>query len=355
MKHSLDRRIAAPLVGLLFALTGWNPPPVLAGTVSAAVTTLIAQPQTLEETMPVYGSVEPDPQASQGLSTAHGGLVTRLWVGLGQVVPAGTPLVTLKTDPAARRDYALAEAQLAFARKNLAQVEALFAQQLATKADLAKAKQGQQDAKSALAALDRNGANLAEQTLRAPHDAIVTRINATTGDRLPAGSQILTLSARHRLWVTLGIEPEDSARIHPGMAVTIQPVFGGHAPVTATIDQVHALINPRTRLVDALVRLKNTQTTGLLAGMAVTARIVLAAHHGIVLPESAIRQDAAGDSVFVVRQGHAVRVSVRTGARAGGRVLITQGLEAGAAVVIVGVDQLQDGMAVRDTPAGGTQ
>ncbi|MEJ2061565.1 MAG: efflux RND transporter periplasmic adaptor subunit, partial [Gammaproteobacteria bacterium] len=224
--------------------------------VRAWVKTAPVTQRNLQETLTVYGEVRPDPEQVTGISAAHGGEVTRLWVGLGQVVEPGQQLLELTTDPAARRAYEQARAQVAYARKNLEQVKGLFGQQLATRAELAKAQQELANARSSLQAEVRLGANRAHQIIRAPQAAIVTRVNVAPGDRVQAGASLLTLGARAHLWVTLGIEPEDARRVRSGMNVDLTPVFDDAVHIKARIAQVHAVINPKTRLVDAVVKLQ---------------------------------------------------------------------------------------------------
>jgi len=320
---------------------------------SALVKTTRATEGTLAAQLTAYGTVKPDPGHIKGISVAHGGLVTRLWVGRGQVVKAGQRLLELSTDPQSRRDYDQAKAKLAFARKNLDQVRSLFQQQLATHADLAKAKQDLSNAKSSLRALRRNGANRAHEVIKADEDAVVTSLKVSPGDRVGTGSLLLTLGARNRLWVSLGIEPEDSQQVHPGMPVRLHPVFAPDRTIHAKVAQVHALINPQTRLVDAVIKLQGKQTAPLVPGMHVVGAITTRQVHGVIVPVQSVLHDHNGAYLFVVRQHRAHRVTVQTGIERDGRVVITRGLQQGQTVVTQGNYELKDGMAVRTRQAGG--
>lgn len=314
---------------------------------SVLVQTTQATEGALTARLTAYGTVKPDPGHIKGVSVAHGGLVTRLWVGRGQVVKAGQPLLELTTDPQSRRDYDQAKAQLAFARKNLAQVRALFHQQLATQADLAKAQQDLSNAESNLKALHRNGADRASEVIKADEDAVVTSLKVAPGDRVGAGSLLLTLGARNQLWVSLGIEPEDSRQVRPGMAVRIHPIFAPDRTIRAKVAQVHALINPQTRLVDVVVKLQGKQTEPLVPGMHVIGSIATRQIHGVIVPARCVLQDQQGSYLFVVRQHRAHRRAVQTGIERDGRIVITSGLRAGQTVVTQGNYELKDGMAIR--------
>ncbi|AOU98907.1 hypothetical protein BI364_13920 [Acidihalobacter yilgarnensis] len=327
-------------------------PPDTQPTPSVLIETGQVRNQSVGEYLTVYGQVVPDPERVIGVSAAHGGQVTQLRVGLGQQVTAGQILLQLATDPTARLAYEQARAQVAYAHKNLAQVKALFAEQLATRAELAKAEQQLTNARNALQAQRRLGANHAEQIIRAPQDAIVTQLNVAAGDRVQAGAALLALGARHRLWIKLGIEPEDVARLHPGMMVALQPVFGTKAPFRATLSQVHAVINPATHLVDAIAPLSGNITHGLIPGMWMRGHITLVRHPALTVPQSAVLHDAHGAYLFAVTAEHrARRIDVTTGLTQDGRIAVQgRGLHAGQTIVTVGNYELDNGMSVRLAP-----
>lgn len=309
--------------------------------------------QQIENNLTVYGQVTPNPEHVMGISAAHGGQVTRLWVGLGQKVKAGQALLQLTTDPTARLAYEQSRAQVAYARKNLNQVKGLYAEKLATRSDLAKAEQQLANANSALNAQRRLGANHAVQIIRAPQDAIVTRLNIAVGDRVQAGTALMALGARHHLWIRLGIEPEDATHLHSGMAVVLQPVFAPTQPLHAQLSQVHAVINPNTHLVDAIAPVSGTATRGLLPGMWMRGYITLTSQMALTVPRSAVLHDAQGAYLFVVSKNLvAHRMEVNTGLVQGDWIAVSgKQLSAGEEVVTVGNYELEDGMPVRLAPA----
>ena len=305
--------------------------------------------QMIKENLTVYGQVTPNPEHVVGISAAHSGQVTRLWVGLGQQVTAGQALLQLTTDPKARLAYEQAQAQVAYAKKKFKQEQSLFSEQLATQAELAKAKQQLTNARSALRAQRRLGANHTKQIIRAPQDAIVTHLNIAAGDRVQAGAPLLALGARHHLWITLGIEPEDVTRLHSGMEVTVQPVFKSTKPLKTHLTQVHAVINPATHLVDAIAPLSGSVTRQLVPGMWVRGHITLSNHKALTVPQSAVLRDAHGNYIFIVtKNNRAKRINVNTGLSQGDRIAISSDeLHAGETVVTVGNYELDNGISVR--------
>ena len=302
--------------------------------------------RTLDETLTVYGKVEPDPERLHALATLTAGEVTRLFVGLGQRVAAGQPLLGLTTAPQSRMAYAQARARVDSAKTQLAQSEGLFQEQLATRADVANAQQALRNAQAELAALVAQGAGKVARVLRAPEAAVVTQLDVTPGALVQPGQPLLMLGAQDHVWVRLGLEPEDAARVRAGMAVRLVPVFGGRA-TAARIAQVHAVINPATHLVDAVARLRGQAAIALVPGSWMRGVIQVRMRHVLAVQRSAVLADARGDYVFVVADGRAHRVAVRTGIEQQGWIEVQGALHAGQAVVTAGNYELHDGMAVR--------
>ena len=332
--------LAACLLPLLAAAAPANAPRVQVTTAPAAL-------RTLAEDITVYGKVEPDPERLRALTTLRPGEITRLWVGLGQRVAAGQRLLEIATAPQSRMAYAQAQGKVASARIQLQQNEDLFKQQLSTRSDLANARQALANAEAELKALARQGAGMSSDVLRAPEAAVVTQLDVAPGAQVQAGQPLLMLGAQRHVWVRMGLEPEEVARVRAGMPVRLQPVFGHDGAIAAQIAQVHAVINPATHLVDAVVRLEGDAAAGLVPGSWMRGAIRLQTRRTLAVPRSAVLGDRAGSYVFVVVAGRARRVAVRTGIESDGLIAVSGRLAAGDMVVTAGNYELSDGMPVR--------
>jgi multidrug efflux pump subunit AcrA (membrane-fusion protein) len=69
----------------------------------------------------------------------------------------------------------------------------------------------------------------------------------------------------------------------------------------------------------------------------------------LTVPAQAVSRTADGDRVFVLHDGVAREQTVQTGARSDGRILITDGLQAGDTVIVTPHPALADGTAVQPT------
>lgn len=305
---------------------------------------------SLQETITAYGVVRADPDAINAFNAEHPVIVSRLWITTGQKVAKGDRLVTLNTAPSARMAYRQAAAALDYARDDLERKRRLLKQQLATRADVASARKALQDARASLDVQQALGNDTGQQVLRAPYAGVVTSLAVTPGERLQGGAAILNLTRRDRLVVRLGVEPEEASSVPPGGDVRLTPLFGQGPAIAASVDRVQGIVDPKTRLVDVLVRLSDAQTDHLLPGMQLRGRITLSRRRTLAVPRSAVLTDAAGSYLFVVQDHHARRVDVDTGIRTERWVGVSgHGLSAGDRVVTEGNYELTDGARVRET------
>jgi len=334
-------RLYVLLIGL-FSLS-----PAVAQTPSVLVDTAPVVTREMAETLTVFGVLAPDPDQVLSLSLSHAGLINRVWVRLGQRVSSGDQLLELVTAPGARMQYLQAQSTVDFARRERDRQRRLLSEQLATKAQVDAADKTLQDAKASLDALRRQGLDVTRETLRAPVDGIVTRLDVSQGQRVQAGSTAMLIAAEKRLIARLGVEPEDLARVKPGIAVDITSVFVPEVRVGSTIREVHAMIDPATHLVEVLAAIPEQQVDHLVLGSHILGRITLASHEALVVPRSAVLNDGGNAYVFTVDAGSARRVAVQTGVEAGDLLEVSGGLQAGDVVVTSGNYELSDGMAVR--------
>lgn len=323
-----------------------------------------AQPSVLVETVPVvskqvsqtisaYGAIEPDPDALTVVALPRAGLVTRLHVRLGERVIAGDPLLELDTAPGTRMQYAQAQAALSYAEGQLRRTRQLFAEQLATRDQLANAERALDDAKAQLNALRQVGANQNRQTIRAVSDGIVTGLSVSTGDRVAADTPALFLASAAGLVVRFGIEPEDARRIPENAKLEMVSIFQNDLRVQGQIEKVSAMINPSTRLVDAIALIPENAVGQVTLGSVMQADIQLSAQDALVVPRSAVLRDQDGAYVFVVEKDQARRVSVEIVYESATETGVHGGLKAGDSVVRTGNYVLNDGAMVRTSAGGG--
>jgi len=107
------------------------------------------------------------------------------------------------------------------------------------------------------------------------------------------------------------------------------------------------MVNPKTRLVDVLIRIPGAAAGSLVLGETMQGVITLRRDSALAVPRSAVLHGAQGDYVFLVQGRKAHRVLITAGLHDRGWVGVDGGLREGDAVVTLGNYELSNGMSVR--------
>ena len=345
MKFPYRRHGLALLAGLLV--------PAVTLAASVAVVTRPLHKRNLQEDITAYGKVIADPAEVRTISTLEMGRVTRLDVTLGEKVARGQVLLEITPTPQAHNAWMKARHALASAHAKWVQTRDLYRQRLATRADLAAARQQYDNAKADLQSLRAQGASGRMRKVRAPHAAIVTKVQVQPDAVVQAGQPLLELGDSDHLRVRLGLEPEDASRVDTGDGVTLSSVFGDQGrKINAKVNRIQGMVDPTTHLVDALVDLDGKNAQGLTIGSWLVGKVHVRTLDPWSVPRSAVLSDAGGDYLYIVEKGHARRIKVDVLLQtARWTAVASPQLHAGEAVVVSGNYELSDGDAVRETGA----
>jgi RND family efflux transporter MFP subunit len=315
------------------------------------VTTTAPRQQTFHDTVEAWGNAVGDPHHARAISLAHGGQIIAVTVAAGQTVSRGQPLLTITPDPATRSAYQQAQSALTLAQGELARIQQLASQRLATQSQLATARKALSDAQAALEAQRALGGGSAQETVDAPADGVVTALSVGLGERVAANAPLLSFTPAHALVAQLGVQPESGAKLHAGMPVQLHSVYGPAASFVGTLRMVGGSVDPQTHLLDAQVELPAEASATLVAGAAMDARIHTDDFTAWAVPRSAVLHDEHGDYLFQVERGHAKRVDVSLRSPDGETVGVQGPLDARAPVIVLGVYELNDGDAVQEQGA----
>lgn len=316
---------------------------------SVYVKTVAVKTQQISATLDAYGKITPSNDETTVLSVSHAGIITRVWVRLGQKIERGAKLIDLDTSPAARADYQQAQTAVTYARQALARQKRLKAEQLTTSDQVNAASRVLKDAEDRLTALKKLGQSKGHEVLTAPLDGVITRLDVMQGQRIQADATTVQIASEDHLKAVLGVEPADAKRIKIGDSVSLEQIFARSGSVSGQVENIHAMINPATRLVDVLVEIPEKSTELLMIGGVVKGKISLSAYQALTVPGTAVLTDSEGDYVFAVTGGISRRKNVQTGLATSDFVEIKSGLKSGEKVVVLGNYELKDGMAVRES------
>jgi HlyD family secretion protein len=240
----------------------------------------------------------------------------------------------------AQRALDNAEAQY---RGALAQAEA--ARPKGADADLASARLQQ-----ARAALELAEAKLGYTRLVAPAAARVLIRGAEPGDLVKAGDKLFTLAVGEPQ-IRLNVDEKNLGLLAPGLRAQVSSdAFPGRR-FEAEVYTVAPSVDPQRGTVEVKLRVP-APPDYLRTDMTVSAEIAVAKRtRALLLDAEAVREPSgAAPWVLAVRDGQAVRVPVRLGARGIGKVEVLEGLRAGEQVVPPSEARVREGSRVRPRP-----
>ncbi|MGH7182342.1 MAG: efflux RND transporter periplasmic adaptor subunit [Nitrospiraceae bacterium] len=214
-------------------------------------------------------------------------------------------------------------------------------------------------AESARHVRDSRATLLGYTKVYAPFSGVITArfadvgalIQSATGSATQA-APLFTIMDLEKLRVYISIPQEVSSLAKPGIPVTLTSDAMLGKEIKATITRTTEALDPATRTLLVEVDVPN-ETRRLEPGMFIKATVLFEQHsNSLALPPAAIVSDKASDKswVFVVENGKARRVSIRTGIDDGVWVEVVEGLTGDEQVVVVGKGGLTDGRAVISSP-----
>jgi RND family efflux transporter MFP subunit len=341
--RSHPTRPAVLAVGAVLALAGCSRPAPAPPSPSVLVRVQHPTQGAVPDEVTVYGAATPATGALQTLSLDQPAQVDAILVAPGAVVKVGQRLLSYSLDPVAVSAYRQATAALAVAQAQQAHASQLFAQQLATRDQVAQAEAGLRSAQASLAALKQQGAGVASGGVSAPFDGVVVTIPVAAGDQTAGGAPLATIARSGGLVITAGFNPGDAARLRVGQSATLQGLSGGQT-VAGRVLRVSGALNPRTRLLDADIGVTGG---GLILGDAFRATVTIGQVSGWIAPHASVLNDGQRDYVFQVRNSRAQRVDVSL-IRSAGAVDVLQGpIDPQLPLVTDGAYQLETGAQVR--------
>lgn len=314
---------------------------------TVSVTTEMPRRQTFHDSVEAIGSTLGDPHRARTVSLAYGGQIVAVTVAAGQTVSAGQPLLTISADPATRIAYQQAQAALTLARGELQRTEALAAQRLATQSQLAAARKSLADAHAALDGQRAIGGDSPQHIVAAPADGVVSALRVGLGDRVSANAPLLDFTPAHALVAQLGVQPAQGQKLRAGTPVQLESVYGPAQGFSGTLRMIGQSVDPQTHLLPAQVELPASVGSALVAGAAVTAKINAADFSAWAVSRDAVLNDAQGDYLFQVHDGHAKRVAVTLRSPDDDIVGVSGSLDPQAPIIVMGVYELSDGDAVK--------
>lgn len=318
-----------------------------------------AEPGVLRASVTGTARVEP-PSGGEVIVTApvDGVIRATSWPYTGQSLAAGTPLMSLIQTAPSDRSLAELEASVrelealsSAASARAERLEALLAKQAVSQREVEQARaeaaglQARLEAgRIALAASEagrRGRGGVVGLEITAPFSGRIAETMVSPGQRVAAGTALLRVVRERPVWVRVALTPDDAARSANGITGLILDTGGSSKTMGLGEDELRLVavapeVDPRSGTVEVLVEVERT-VDQLKPGLRAAAQVLLPGQvAGMLLPDSAVVDDAGVPVVYVQLDGETfARRLVDVDLRQGDLVLV-DGVLQGERVVTVG-------------------
>jgi RND family efflux transporter MFP subunit len=376
-----NRPALALLTGAL-VLSGCALHPADAQTAAIPVHLAVAEPSRFANPAELAGTVVSAQSVTLGAASA--GRVVSVNVRVGDRVAAGEVIAQVDataygaqlagaragaaaaydSERASRAQLAQARSRYHLASVTAARMSRLYAQgaisrqqQDETQADLDAAQAGVDQAQAGLAAAQglRTQAQagvtaaavpLANATIVAPFAGAITQRFVAAGAVVGPGSPVAVLENTGDLELDVALPEDQAGTLAPGGRLTVRVDALGDTPIAGTVRALAPSDDPALRSVT--LRIAIAAHPGLLPGMFARVAVPGIAREGTAVPLAALVTRAGQSGIFVVRNGTAIFIPLRSAVIHGNAVQI-EGVTPGTRVADSALDQLTDGAAVSVT------
>ena len=335
-----------------------------AGPSKPALTVTVTTPQQtmLPLTLSANGNLAAWQEAIIG-AEASGLRVAEVLVNVGDRVRRGQLLArfaadTVRADEAqAVAALAEAEANAADAANNAARARTLRETGAMSASQINQYLTGEKTAEArvaaARAALQTQRARLAQSTVEAPDDGVISARSATVGSVVGPGTELFRLIRKGRLEWRAEVTSTELGRITTGTKALITAASG--ARLEGRVRMLGPTVDPQNRVALVYVDvnpLPGPASGSARAGMFARGEFDLGALPTLTVPQAAVVVREGFSYVFRVNPDNRVtQVKVQVGRIAADRLQIVSGLAAGTRIVASGGGFLNEGDLVRVTGA----
>jgi RND family efflux transporter MFP subunit len=322
------------------------------------ITTTTPQSTMLPVSLAANGNLAAWQEASIGADT-NGLRIAQVRVNVGDRVRKGQVLATFANDTVraelgqARAALAEAEASAADAASNAQRAHSLEATGALSQSQinqyLTAAKTAQAKVQAARAAFEAQQVRLAQTTLHAPDDGVISARNATVGGVVNAGTELFRLIRQGRLEWRAEVTSSELGKLTTGTRAIVTAASG--ARMEGRVRTIGPTVDPNNRIALVYVDVRplpGPAAFSARAGMFAHGEFDLGAVPTMTVPQASVVAREGFNYVFRVNPDNRVsQVKVQVGRIAGDRMEVLSGIPADARIAASGAGFLNDGDVVR--------
>ena len=321
------------------------------------VQTVVLEPKPIAQSSEFVGTIRS--LRSTTVQPQVDGIVRQVFVRAGDRVAAGQPLIQIDPDKqqasvtATESQRASREADLAFAKQQLARMQKLFEAGAVSRAELEQAETTQKTAEAQLAAVQsqirEDQVELQYYRVTAPSAGVIGEVVVRQGDRVTQSTIITTIDQPEGLEAYINVPLERAMDLRTGLLVELLD-SAGEVVASNPITFIAPRADDATQSVLVKVAL-GRMPPSVRVMQYVRARIVWSNEPTLAVPIVAVSRLAGQHFVFVAEQGQqgvvARQKPVMVGEVSGENYVVRAGLKAGERVIVSNVQKLGDGAPVK--------
>ncbi len=318
------------------------------------VRTALVEKRSLKPFIESVGTLKPDEEVV--VSSQIDGILKELHVQEGSMVSKGMLLARIddtdyrlelnRAEAAMRQmEASLSNMKVEFERKDALHKEGLVSRQqyddIVTRRLLAE---GEVD--RARGALDLARERLTKTKIYAPMAGAVKEKKVTPGDYIRNGTQLLLLTLNNPIKLSFTVTEKDVARLKPGQECLFRVDAFPEREFKGKLNVIYPNLEERTRSLQVEALVPNPQ---MLLKPGLFARVTLYTGDAVdkaVVPVTALLYENNKVKTFVVEGDKAKERVVRIGGKYGEYMEIVEGLIGGEQLVVVGQNNLAEGVKV---------
>ena len=313
----------------------------------------IVEPRSLERALPLTGTLTTLTEATVKAKVA--GELVEVAVREGQSVARGQVVARIdQTEVQARvaarqADVEATRAQLVWAEKNRTTQKALLDKNFISQNAFDNIQSNYDVAVAKLRAAEADlvvaRKALGDSVLHAPFAGVVAERHAQAGERVPLDAKVVTVVDLSRLELEAAVPAAAIGQVKVGQKLQFRIDGLGEREFEGRIERINPATTAGSRSINVYAVIENRDQS-LRKGMFAQGGLQLGTIGGaLVVPASAVREEAGTAYVYAIVDGLVKRKAVKTGsADAAGLVQVLDGLQAGDRIVRSNLGALREGV-----------
>jgi membrane fusion protein, multidrug efflux system len=289
------------------------------------------------ETLGSLGSID-----SVDISPEIAGQIAKIYFKAGSSIKRGTWLISLD-DSVYQSELASAKANLKLSQMNYKRTAELSKRRISSEQELDQVLADLHD-KQNLVKVKQS--LLEKMTLKAPFSGVLGSRQISVGQYVSVGQPLVKLVATNPLKVEYTVPERYLADLRVGQKIEVISDSFPDKRFSGKVDYISPVIDKETRSI-AVEAIVDNQKQDLSAGLFVHVNHYLGQVAPVLLiPEESLMPSIKGQKVFIIEQGKAHEITIKTGAHRLAKVEVISGLKQNQQIVTRGQHKLKDGAKV---------